>query len=101
MGYCVPPVLRLLLGPIGLRIVNPVGFRAFAVHMTLGIHQNGLVPAGADIVGYDVLGHILMLQPPGAIMLLSSQTCQLYIEEASQPQRLEGRAEYNMGGGRE
>jgi hypothetical protein len=34
-------------------------------------------------------------------MLLDNQVCQLYIEEASQPQRLAGQAEYNRGGGGE
>jgi hypothetical protein len=34
-------------------------------------------------------------------MLLDNQVCQLYIEEASQPQRLAGRAGYNRGGGGE
>jgi hypothetical protein len=37
------------------------------VDVSLGIHQNGLVPAGADIMGYDVLGHVLTLLLPGQL----------------------------------
>jgi len=65
MGYCVPPVLRLLLSPVRFGIIDLVRLSGCAVHMTLGIHQNGLVPACADIVGYDVFGHILTLLPKG------------------------------------
>jgi hypothetical protein len=36
--------------------------------MPLGVHQDSFVPAGAYIVGYDVLGHLLTL-------LLSGQLC--------------------------
>ncbi len=54
-----PPVLRLLLGPVGPGIADPVGLEAFAVDVPLGIYQDSLVPAGAYIVGYDVFSHLL------------------------------------------
>jgi hypothetical protein len=65
MGYCVPPVLRLLLSPVRSGIIDLVRLSGCAVHMTVCIYQNSLVPAGAYIVGYDVFGHMLTLLPQG------------------------------------
>ncbi len=45
-----PPVFRLLLGPIGTRIVDRIRGKCGGAHLSVGIHQHCLVAAGADIV---------------------------------------------------